>query len=86
MGIVKGIMRSEAVPPNIVGETISFAWRGRETGEDMILVDYRKMNKCTITFLGDGQIKGVFNCDYYRNAQFVGRKRSALEGANVVAK
>ncbi|GLB34320.1 hypothetical protein LshimejAT787_0112040 [Lyophyllum shimeji] len=55
-GIVSGIMRSHGCPPKYVGDTTRLQWRGREEGEGEMT--YEDENVASITFLGDGRIRG----------------------------
>ena len=60
-GVISGIMRAKAFPLPSNG-TISFEWRGSESGEDQMT--FGSGNKGTITFLGDGKLKGTISGDY----------------------
>ncbi|VDB97876.1 unnamed protein product [Peniophora sp. CBMAI 1063] len=55
-GIVKGIIRAGA-PPTTVGATVAFKWRGHEQGEGQM--EFGEENKGTLTFLGNGKIRGT---------------------------
>ncbi|VDB97868.1 unnamed protein product [Peniophora sp. CBMAI 1063] len=54
-GVISGIIRG-GMPPRDVGDTVTFLWRGREQGEDQMT--YGPNNTGTLTFLGDGKIRG----------------------------
>ncbi|KAG6917551.1 hypothetical protein DXG01_002018 [Tephrocybe rancida] len=70
-GIVSGIMRSYSVPPTYVGDTVDLHWKGREgTGETSFGDD----NVSSITFLGDGRIRGRIFIDFAGTCEFVGKR------------
>jgi len=55
-GIVTGSIRGGA-PPKSVRGTVAFEWRGHEQGEGQM--EYGPENKGTLTFLGDGKLRGT---------------------------
>ncbi|TRM67324.1 hypothetical protein BD626DRAFT_478292 [Schizophyllum amplum] len=57
-GIVEGTLRSTSSPPFASATTISFAWRGRETGEDSVLGDTSDGTEGEITLGEDGSVRG----------------------------
>lgn len=63
-GVISGIMRCQALPLPDNG-TLSFEWRGSESGEGQMT--FQSINKGSITFLGNGKLKGVLNGDYIPN-------------------
>lgn len=70
-GILTGIMRSVGPLPNNTGDTVSFVWRGYEQGEDTMT--YKDHNTATITFMGDGKLKGVIEGSFLEpNCKFAG--------------
>ncbi|KAJ7286247.1 hypothetical protein C8J57DRAFT_1287137 [Mycena rebaudengoi] len=54
-GVVTGVIRSSGPLPTTVGGSVSFFWRGRETGEGE--ATFGDGNIGTITFLGGGNFK-----------------------------
>ena len=60
-GVISGIMHAKAFPLPSNG-TISFEWHGSESGEDQMT--FGSSNKGTITFLGDGKLKGTISGEY----------------------
>ncbi|KAI0316310.1 hypothetical protein OF83DRAFT_1173023 [Amylostereum chailletii] len=70
-GVISGVMRCSA-PPTTIGTSCSFVWRGREAGENQIT--FSDLNTGTITFLGDGKLKGTINGDLFgEDNAFVGK-------------
>ena len=55
-GVIKGIIRC-GLPPTTIGDTITFKWRGHEQGEGQM--DFGDTNEGTLTFLGNGKIRGT---------------------------
>lgn len=55
-GIMSGVARSVTRPPTHVGETITFEFRARESGEGQLLTG--EVNSGTLTFLDGGKLKG----------------------------
>ncbi|KAI9460042.1 hypothetical protein F5148DRAFT_1150783 [Russula earlei] len=55
-GVVIGVIRCGA-PPTSVRRTVAFQWRGHEQGEGQMV--YGPYNKGTLTFLGDGKVRGT---------------------------
>ncbi|KAJ6618829.1 hypothetical protein B0H10DRAFT_2217322 [Mycena sp. CBHHK59/15] len=74
-GVVSGFMRSSTAIPTAVGDSVSFFWRGRESGEGEST--FGENNVCTITFLGGGRFKAKMDWDM-GDFDFAGKK---LEGA-----
>ncbi|KAG5652278.1 hypothetical protein H0H81_005590 [Sphagnurus paluster] len=76
-GIVSGIMRSFSAPPTHVGDKVRFQWRGREEGEGEMTYD--EANTASITFLGEGRIRGrmCWNGELF---EFLGKKARIAEG------
>ncbi|KAK7691532.1 hypothetical protein QCA50_004931 [Cerrena zonata] len=70
-GVISGVMRCQALPLP-ANSTLSFEWRGSESGEGQMT--FESINKGTITFLGNGKLKGVLNGDYVpkKNTPFFG--------------
>ncbi|KZO96511.1 hypothetical protein CALVIDRAFT_563982 [Calocera viscosa TUFC12733] len=73
--VVEGVMRG-GPPPKYVGDTWEFMWRGTETGEGEIMFPNDDgVLRGSITFLGDGKIKGTITGDLLgEEAEFTGRK------------
>ncbi|TFK43970.1 hypothetical protein BDQ12DRAFT_731924 [Crucibulum laeve] len=69
-GIISGVIRTEGPPPSAANVRVSFRWRGREAGEDVMT--FGECNKGTMTFLADGKIKGYLEGDLC-TSEFVGR-------------
>ncbi|RDB19989.1 hypothetical protein Hypma_013077 [Hypsizygus marmoreus] len=69
-GVVSGIMRSRGPPPEKVGDVVHFLWRGREEGEGEMT--YGEDNIGSITFLGDGKIRGTMR--WMGEFEFAGKK------------
>lgn len=70
-GVISGVMRCNAFPLPSDG-TLSFVWRGTESGEGEMT--FSSDNKGTITFLGNGKLEGVINGTYIpgKNVPFFG--------------
>ncbi|KAI9460041.1 hypothetical protein F5148DRAFT_1287000 [Russula earlei] len=68
-GIVTGIIRCGA-PPKSVRDAVSFEWRGHEQGEGQM--EYGSENKGTLTFLGDGKLRGTMEGGFMRQFTFTG--------------
>ncbi|KZV67839.1 hypothetical protein PENSPDRAFT_583353 [Peniophora sp. CONT] len=68
-GIVKGIIRG-GLPPTTIGATVAFKWRGHEQGEGQM--EFGDMNKGTLTFLGNGKIRGTMVGGFMREFVFSG--------------
>ncbi|KAG5649673.1 hypothetical protein H0H81_002551, partial [Sphagnurus paluster] len=81
-GIVSGIMRSCSTPPTHVGDKVRFQWRGREEGEGEMTYD--EENTASITFLGEGRIRGRMRWDG-QLFEFVGKK-VPIEGADWISR
>jgi hypothetical protein len=69
MGILKGILRSTTEPPlsssKFPAEDVEFSWRGRETGEGEIQLDYEgNVNTGVLTFLSKTQLRGVLRSSF----------------------
>jgi hypothetical protein len=69
-GIVSGIIRSTLPPPATTGISCPFLWRGRESGEGEM--SFGPDNRGSITFLGNGKIKG--RMEWMGGFDFVGVK------------
>ncbi|RDB19988.1 hypothetical protein Hypma_013076 [Hypsizygus marmoreus] len=70
-GVFSGNFRSSGLPPRKVGEVVHFEWRGREEEEGDIIMNDDLTG--SITFLGDGRIRGVMNWTE-GEFEFVGKK------------
>ncbi|KAH0588176.1 hypothetical protein H2248_006891 [Termitomyces sp. 'cryptogamus'] len=72
-GIFSGIMRSYGALPKHVGDTTELHWKGRDegTGETCFGDD----NVASITFLGDGRIRGRVRCPWAGTVEFIGKKQ-----------
>ncbi|KZV67844.1 hypothetical protein PENSPDRAFT_736316 [Peniophora sp. CONT] len=68
-GVVKGIIRGGA-PPTTTGGTVTFKWRGYETGEGEMQFD--DDNKGTLTFLGNGKVRGTMEGGFMEKFNFLG--------------
>ena len=68
-GVVTGIIRCGA-PPDTVGETVAFEWRGYEQGEGEM--EYGPENTGTITFLANGKICGTMEGGFMTTFTFSG--------------
>ncbi|CAA7259313.1 unnamed protein product [Cyclocybe aegerita] len=61
VGIISGVMRSISKPPTAVNEEILIEWRGRELGEQAMLVN--EWNRGILVFLGEGKIQATIQGD-----------------------
>ncbi|KAJ3500177.1 hypothetical protein NLJ89_g9907 [Agrocybe chaxingu] len=61
VGIISGVMRSISKPPTSVTEEILIEWRGRELGEQAMLVN--EWNRGILVFLGEGKIQATIQGD-----------------------
>ncbi|KZV94566.1 hypothetical protein EXIGLDRAFT_766983 [Exidia glandulosa HHB12029] len=78
-GAVAGIMRG-AAPPTQTNVACTFAWRGSShAGEGELM--HGKGNRGTITFLGDGKIRGTMSGSGLGDYEFVGER---VDKPNVV--
>jgi hypothetical protein len=68
-GVVSGIIRC-ANAPTTVGESCSFTWHGEEQYEGQLM--FGNDNTGTLTFLGDGKLKGVIDGGCLGKKQFFG--------------
>jgi hypothetical protein len=76
-GVVTGVIRSSGPLPTTVGGSVSFFWRGRETGEGE--ATFGDGNIGTITFLGGGNFKAHMDWDV-GPFDFAGKKVGGPEG------
>ncbi|KAI0084378.1 hypothetical protein BDY19DRAFT_971529 [Irpex rosettiformis] len=70
-GIITGVMRCSK-PPRHIGELCTFTWHGEESSEGQMMYD--NAQKGSITFLGNGNFKGVIEGGFFGKAQFVGTR------------
>jgi len=68
-GIVTGVIRGGA-PPKSVRGTVAFLWRGHEEGEGQM--EYGPENKGTLTFLGNGKLRGTMSGGFMEPFVFTG--------------
>ncbi|KAI5892986.1 uncharacterized protein SCHCODRAFT_02677317 [Schizophyllum commune H4-8] len=75
-GIVEGVLRSTSPPPFLPDTTITFDWRGRETGEYTVTWD--EGNVGTVTLATDGTLRGTLDGAFLDPDQcvFSGRKKA----------
>ena len=59
-GVIKGVIRC-GLPPTTTGDTIHFKWRGYAQDKGKIRMQFDDKNKGTLTFLGNGRIRGTMD-------------------------
>lgn len=80
-GIYEGYLRSCGPVDNRAGVTMSFQWRGRDTGEGEST--YHSSNRGTLTLKPRGTLDGEISTDVTGKATLSGRKVHAVRGTGV---
>jgi len=83
--VASGVMRG-GPPPQKVGDSWDFEWRGNDEGEGDVICEFNDEGapRGTITFLSGGKLKGTMEGGFLEEFEFTGRKLKTPVGAKAV--